>query len=68
MNVCLIDGAFEAFRHHYALPSARDPDGREIAAVRGVLRSVLGLQPGRTQPFKTIAGPVAFRVNYQKRR
>ena len=31
------------FRHYYALPSARDGDGREVAAVRGVLRSVLGM-------------------------
>lgn len=31
------------FRHYYALPSARDPDGREVAAVRGVLASVLGM-------------------------
>jgi 5'-3' exonuclease len=31
------------FRHYYALPSARDQHGREIAAVRGVLTSVLGM-------------------------
>jgi hypothetical protein len=31
------------FRHYYALPSARDQDGREVAAVRGVLGSVLGM-------------------------
>ena len=43
MNVYLIDGTYELFRHYYALPSARDVDGREIAAVRGVLRSVLGM-------------------------
>jgi 5'-3' exonuclease len=34
------------FRHYYALPSARDQDGREIAAVRGVLSSVLGMIGG----------------------
>jgi 5'-3' exonuclease len=34
------------FRHYYALPSARDGDGREIAAVRGVLSSVLGMISG----------------------
>jgi len=34
------------FRHYYALPSARDPEGREIAAVRGVLASVLGMIKG----------------------
>jgi 5'-3' exonuclease len=31
------------FRHYYALPSARDQDGCEVAAVRGVLASVLGM-------------------------
>lgn len=31
------------FRHYYALPSARDQDGREVAAVRGVIASVLGM-------------------------
>jgi 5'-3' exonuclease len=34
------------FRHYYALPSARDRDGREVAAVRGVLGSVLGMIKG----------------------
>ena len=43
MVVHLIDGTYELFRHHYALPSARDVDGREVAAVRGVIRSVLGM-------------------------
>jgi 5'-3' exonuclease len=39
----LIDGTYELFRHYYALPSARDRDGNEVAAVRGVLTSVLGM-------------------------
>ena len=43
MIVHLIDGTYELFRHYYALPSARDVDGREVAAVRGVIRSVLGM-------------------------
>ncbi|HTZ98255.1 MAG TPA: 5'-3' exonuclease H3TH domain-containing protein [Terriglobales bacterium] len=43
MNVHLLDGTYELFRHYYALPSARDNDGREVAAVRGVLSSVLGM-------------------------
>ncbi len=43
MDVHLIDGTYELFRHHYALPSARDRDGREVAAVRGVLASILGM-------------------------
>ena len=43
MDVYLVDGTYELFRHYYALPSARDEDGREVAAVRGVLASVLGM-------------------------
>ena len=43
MHVHLVDGTYELFRHYYALPSARDEDGREVAAVRGVLASVLGM-------------------------
>jgi 5'-3' exonuclease len=45
-DVYLIDGTYELFRHYYALPSARDSDGREVGAVRGVLTSVLGLING----------------------
>jgi 5'-3' exonuclease len=43
LDVHLVDGTYELFRHFYALPSAKDPDGGEIAAVRGVLTSVLGM-------------------------
>jgi 5'-3' exonuclease len=43
LDVHLIDGTYELFRHYYALPKARDRRGREVAAVRGVLRSVLGM-------------------------
>ena len=46
MNVHLIDGTYELFRHFYALPSARDKEGREVAAVRGVVASVLGMIKG----------------------
>jgi 5'-3' exonuclease len=43
MDIYLIDGTYELFRHYYALPSARDKEGIEVAAVRGVLASVLGM-------------------------
>ncbi|MBZ5675159.1 MAG: flap endonuclease [Acidobacteriia bacterium] len=46
MEVHLIDGTYELFRHYYALPSARDQYGHEIAAVRGVLASILGMIKG----------------------
>jgi 5'-3' exonuclease len=43
LEVYLVDGTYELFRHYYAVPSARDKDGHEVAAVRGVLASVLGM-------------------------
>lgn len=43
MKIHLVDGTYELFRHFYALPSARDAEGREVAAVRGVLASMLRL-------------------------
>src|SRR5580765_3526107 len=43
MNVHLIDGTYELFRHFFAIPSATDVNGQEIAAVRGVLNSVLSM-------------------------
>jgi 5'-3' exonuclease len=43
MDVHLIDGTYELFRHFYAVPSARDAQGLEIGAARGVVGSVLGL-------------------------
>ena len=46
MDVYLIDGTYELFRHYYALPSARERDGRDVGAVRGVLTSVLGMING----------------------
>src|SRR5258708_8602434 len=46
MDVHLIDGTYELFRHYYAVPSARDRDGREVGAVRGVVASVLGMMNG----------------------
>ncbi|MGA9462488.1 MAG: 5'-3' exonuclease H3TH domain-containing protein [Terracidiphilus sp.] len=43
MKIHLVDGTYELFRHFYALPSARDAEGREVGAVRGVLASMLRL-------------------------
>jgi 5'-3' exonuclease len=42
MDVYLIDGTYELFRHFYALPSETDDLGREVAAVRGVIASIRG--------------------------
>jgi 5'-3' exonuclease len=43
MDVYLIDGTYELFRHFFAVPSAKDAGGQEIGAVRGVLASVLSM-------------------------
>jgi 5'-3' exonuclease len=46
MDVHLIDGTYELFRHYYALPSRKDRDGQEVAAMLGVMNSVLGMLRG----------------------
>src|SRR5437660_6867117 len=43
MDVYLIDGTYELFRHFFAVPAAADMHGQEIGAVRGVLNSVLNM-------------------------
>ncbi len=43
MQVHLIDGTYELFRHYYALPKVHDNTGQEVAAVRGVLASLMGM-------------------------
>ena len=41
MKVFLLDGTYELFRYHFALPSHVTVDGAEVAATRGVLGTVL---------------------------
>jgi 5'-3' exonuclease len=49
MRVHLVDGTYELFRHHFAVPAHVDPDGIEVAATRGVVGSVLTmLEEGAT--------------------
>src|SRR5205085_679973 len=43
MNVHLIDGTYELFRYFFAVPSAKDANGQEVGAVRGVLGTVLSM-------------------------
>jgi len=43
LEIYLVDGTYELFRHYYAVPPARDSEGREVGAVRGVLGSVMGM-------------------------
>ena len=46
MKVHLLDGTYELFRHFYAMPKQSDRDGHEVAAIIGVLGSVLGMFEG----------------------
>jgi len=49
MDVYLIDGTYELFRHFFAVPAGKDVNGQEIGAVRGVLTSVVSmLEKGAT--------------------
>ena len=49
MTIHLVDGTYELFRHFYAMPPAKNHDGEEVAAVRGVMYSLRGLvQDGAT--------------------
>jgi 5'-3' exonuclease len=43
VKVHLVDGTFELFRAYFGAPSAKAPDGREVGATRGLLRSMLAL-------------------------
>ena len=43
MQVHLVDGTYELFRYHFALPSHLTDAGLEVAAARGVASSMLGL-------------------------
>lgn len=47
MNVFLIDGTYELFRHFYAVPNFNNAAGQEVGAVRGVVRSVLSMLEDR---------------------
>jgi 5'-3' exonuclease len=43
VKVHLVDGTYELFRSFYGAPSARAPDGREVGATRGILRSLAAM-------------------------
>lgn len=43
MKIHLVDGTYELFRTFYGAPSATAPDGREVGATRGLLRTLLAL-------------------------
>ena len=43
MDVYLIDGTYELFRHYFAVPSFKDKRGQEMGAARGVVNSIRGM-------------------------
>ncbi len=50
MKVHLVDGTYELFRNHFGAPPRRSPDGRQVGATSGLLRSLFALvsTPGVT--------------------
>jgi 5'-3' exonuclease len=50
MKIHLVDGTYELFRSHFGAPPRKAPDGQEIGATAGLLRSLLMLvtTPGVT--------------------
>ena len=43
VKIHLVDGTYELFRAFYGPPSALSPDGTEVGATRGFIRSMLSL-------------------------
>ena len=56
MKIHLIDGTYELFRNHFGAPPRKAPDGREVGATLGLMRSLYMLL---TSPDVTHVG-VAF--------
>jgi 5'-3' exonuclease len=53
MNVHLVDGTYELFRSWFGAPGATSPDGREVGATRGFMRSMAAML--RDEPVTHIA-------------
>src|SRR4029078_10330617 len=58
MELHLGDGTYELFRHYFALPSAKDAAGREVAAGRGVVHSMLAMITGGARYVSVATGHV----------
>jgi 5'-3' exonuclease len=43
MKIHLVDGTYELFRNHFGAPPRKAPDGREVGATLGLLRSLYAL-------------------------
>ena len=55
MRVHLVDGTYELFRAFFGAPSSKAPDGREVGATRGLLRSLYALLREREVSHVAIA-------------
>ena len=55
MNVFLLDGTYELFRHFFAMPAVTATEGGEVGATRGVVGSVIAmLEEGGRFPVDTV--------------
>ncbi len=43
LRIHVVDGTYELYRSYYGAPPAHAPDGREVGAVRGLIRTLLSL-------------------------
>jgi 5'-3' exonuclease len=43
VDIYLVDGTYELFRHFYAVPNHANDTGEEVGATRGVLNSIAGM-------------------------
>src|SRR3954469_2967749 len=43
MKIHLVDGTYELFRNHFGSPPKKAPDGRQVGATLGLMRSLLML-------------------------
>ena len=43
VKIHLVDGTYELFRNYFGAPKRTNDDGHQVGALRGLLRSMLGL-------------------------
>ena len=41
MKIHLVDGTYELFRSHFGAPPKKSPDGMEVGATLGLVRSMM---------------------------
>ena len=46
MKIYLVDGTYELFRNHFGAPPKKAPNGQEVGATLGLLRSLYMLVTG----------------------